>query len=70
MTEMRPHERVAHAVGQYGKAHETIRAHASRLKAEREAGVNAGAKDSALVDKAVAAGVIRAGSTLDPNAPS
>lgn len=69
MTE-RPHERVMAATGQYVKAHETIRAHAARIKAEREAVIDRGAAASHLVDEAVKAGVIHAGSTLDANPPT
>lgn len=70
MSEHSPVQHLKRATAAYQGAHETIRAHASRLKAERQAAIDAGAKESAAVDAAVAAGVIRAGSTLDPGAPS
>lgn len=68
MTGLNPHQVLHNATGRYVKAHETIRQHASRLAAQRQAKLDAGAKDSALVDQAVAAGVIHAGTTLNPDA--
>lgn len=68
MSETPPHHALARATGAYVKAHETIRQHASRLAAQRQAKLDAGAKDSALVDQAAAAGVIHAGTTLNPDA--
>lgn len=68
MSDLKPHEHVAKALGAYKQAHETIRQHAATLKAERQARLDAGAKESAAVDAAVAAGVIGAGTTLNPDA--
>lgn len=68
MSDLKPHEHVARAGQAYAKAHETIRAHAATLKAERQAKIDAGAAESALVDKAAEEGVIHAGSTLNPHA--
>ena len=70
MSEHTPVHHLKRATAAYQGAHETIRAHAARLKAERWAVINEGAKDSQAIDAAAAAGVIRAGSTLDPKAPA
>ena len=70
MSDLKPHEHVAKALGAYKQAHETIREHASKLRAERQAKIDAGAAGSAAVDAAAAAGVIHAGGTLNPDAPA
>lgn len=67
MSEQKPHEHLAASTAAYSKAHETVRAHASRLKAEREAKYAQGAQASGLVDQAVQAGIIHAGKTIGPD---
>lgn len=63
------HHRVRAAGEAYRRAHETIREHAAKIRAERQAVIDAGAVESGRVDELARAGVIRAGTTLNPEAP-
>lgn len=65
----RPTDQLAKSTAAYTKAHETIRAHAAELQAQREKAWAAGATRSAEVDAEVAAGVIHAGAAPVTNTP-